>query len=73
MKVYVVTEMYDNQEPVVTVWNNESTAAQQLDYLKRNKVKCCIDDCYVYSEFTVYEENPTDSIVEIRIEEGDKK
>ena len=51
MKVYVVTEMYDNQEPITTVWDNKSAAIQQLNYLKRVKVKCCIDECYVYTEF----------------------
>lgn len=50
-KIYVVT-YWDDDEPVVTLFDNREAANKCYQYLKNYHTGCCVDECEVYSLFS---------------------
>lgn len=59
--VWVVTYWDGEEEPIVTVFNNEFSANKYLDYIQNEKKHdgYCIDECPVYQLFNVTKDDFT--------------
>ncbi len=55
MNVYVITCWDNENEPIVTVFDNSVAAQTCYDNFLGKYKNVCIDDCPVYSRFTVSE------------------
>lgn len=52
-KVWIVTYWDDNEEPVVTPFDNPESAQRCCNYFKKEHDGCCVDECEVYGSFIV--------------------
>lgn len=54
-KVWVVTYWSNNteEEPIVTVFDNDDAAQNCYKYFNRKEEHCCIDECPVYKEILI--------------------
>ena len=50
--IWVVT-YYDDSDPTITCFNNYEAAEKCYNFFKNEHEFCCLDECDLYSSFTV--------------------
>ena len=59
IEVWIVTYWDNNQEPIVTAFDNEYNANKCYLYFKSTHVNCIMDKTYLYNKFSVSTSNRT--------------